>query len=252
MFASRTVGDENIRGVSEFPVFTKSVRLTPLCAFEPGRFLDPLDSASPAVGVGKSTASARVGRVAAFGLGLRFVPLLAHASGVGQLGDDEDTKAEMWGTEEGCRYTVPLRIVPESGQVSEYVAHSSNKEPWDVLHEDVAGSKYAKDACELGPEPSLVVLSASLSGEANGLTRESSADKIHSESCPRHCPGLDEPLWSVEEGVGQKPFRVIEPLHVRPVLLQHEPTVRIDLDLPRAFHSGTLEAQVEPTDAGEE
>jgi hypothetical protein len=47
----------------------------------------------------------------------------------------------MRGTEGGCGDTVPLRIVPERGQVPENLGHaSSSKEPWDVLQQDEARS----------------------------------------------------------------------------------------------------------------
>jgi hypothetical protein len=56
------------------------------------------------------------------------------------VGHDEDPVTEMRGTD-GCRRdAVPFTVVPARGQVSEYVAHSSSKETWNVLHEDVAGS----------------------------------------------------------------------------------------------------------------
>jgi hypothetical protein len=46
----------------------------------------------------------------------------------------------MGGTDEGRRYAVPLRVIPDTGQVPENVSHSGSKEPWDVLHEHVTGS----------------------------------------------------------------------------------------------------------------
>jgi hypothetical protein len=46
----------------------------------------------------------------------------------------------MGGTDEGRRNAVPLRVIPEVGQVPENVSHSASKEPWNVLHEHVAGS----------------------------------------------------------------------------------------------------------------
>jgi hypothetical protein len=46
----------------------------------------------------------------------------------------------MGGTDEHCWNAVPFRVVPEFGQVSEYVSHSASKEPWNVLHEREPGS----------------------------------------------------------------------------------------------------------------
>jgi hypothetical protein len=56
------------------------------------------------------------------------------------VGHDPDPVAAVRGTD-GSRWdAVPLRVIPARGQVAENVAHSSNKEPWDVLHEHPAGS----------------------------------------------------------------------------------------------------------------
>jgi hypothetical protein len=57
------------------------------------------------------------------------------------VGHDPDAVAEVRGTNGRRRNALPLRVIPEVGQPSEYVVHSSpQKEAWDVLHEDVAGS----------------------------------------------------------------------------------------------------------------
>jgi len=47
------------------------------------------------------------------------------ASAVVAVGHDKDPLAEMRGADVGCSDTVPFRIEPERGQVSEYVS----KEP---------------------------------------------------------------------------------------------------------------------------
>jgi hypothetical protein len=54
------------------------------------------------------------------------------------------------------RYALPLRIHPQRGQVTEHVAESGSKESWDVLHDDVVGSKLANESRELRPQPSFV------------------------------------------------------------------------------------------------
>lgn len=69
--------------------------------------------------------------------GVGVTPMQASAVGVGH---DEDSPSEMRRTNGGRRYAFPFAVVPERGQLSEYVAHPSNKQPWDVLHDDVGGS----------------------------------------------------------------------------------------------------------------
>jgi hypothetical protein len=56
------------------------------------------------------------------------------------------------GTDVGSGESCPPRIIPDFAKVSEYSIHSPNKEPWDVLHEDVSGSYLAYESVELTPQ----------------------------------------------------------------------------------------------------
>src|SRR5437879_2630608 len=80
------------------------------------------------------------------------------------VGHDEDSPAEMRRTNGGCGYALPFCVVPDLGQVAEYVSHSLNKEPWHVFQQNSPGSKMAKASCDFGPEPSVVVLGSSPAG----------------------------------------------------------------------------------------
>src|SRR5690606_20558281 len=93
--------------------------------------------------------------------------------------NDENSITEVIGAN-GCRRnTVPFRIIPARGQVSEYDIQPSRKQRCDVLHDDVAGSKLANDPGKLSPQAGTFAgNSCSLSGIANVLARESSADEI--------------------------------------------------------------------------
>jgi hypothetical protein len=75
------------------------------------------------------------------------------AVGVGMLwvGNDPYPVAPVWGTNIGSAYAVPLRIVPERGQVSENVSKPSMKQCCDVLHDDVARSNLANNSGVLAP-----------------------------------------------------------------------------------------------------
>ena len=56
------------------------------------------------------------------------------------VGHNEDSVTEVRGTK-GCRwYAIPFRIVPDLGKATENSSHTSGEEPWDILHEDEAGS----------------------------------------------------------------------------------------------------------------
>jgi len=83
------------------------------------------------------------------------------------------------------RYAVPLRVIPERGQVSEYLSESKTKVAWHVLQERVAWSKYAKALGEEGPEVSRIVASGSLAGDTEGLAGVSSDHNVGSvHGCP--------------------------------------------------------------------
>lgn len=79
---------------------------------------DPLALASPAVGVGANDPDS--------------IPAVRRANG-------------------GSRYAMPLRVIPERGQVSENLAVPSTKQSCDVLHDDVPRSNLANDSGELDP-----------------------------------------------------------------------------------------------------
>jgi hypothetical protein len=55
------------------------------------------------------------------------------------VGQDEYAPSEMGRTNGLCGDTIPFRIVPEGGKVTEYASHSCGKKPWDVLHDNVSG-----------------------------------------------------------------------------------------------------------------
>ena len=58
----------------------------------------------------------------------------------GPMGDDPDSVTEVRGTN-GCRgNALPLRVIPELGQVSEYSSEPQGKVPCDVLQQDETGS----------------------------------------------------------------------------------------------------------------
>jgi hypothetical protein len=82
----------------------------------------------------------------------------------------------------GSRYTVPDRIIPAFGQVSENgseVPVTARKESWYVLQECESGSNFANDANCVRPEVSLICLSLLLACNTPGLTRKPCADHVY-------------------------------------------------------------------------
>lgn len=104
--------------------------------------------------------------------------------GVGHPGDEPDPLAALRRADVGSGETIPPRIVPERGQISENFSEGTSvadgKQPWDVFQHDVRGSKLAQNSSELGPEPPLVTLSTARSRCRPRLARESSSDDIDS------------------------------------------------------------------------
>jgi hypothetical protein len=138
-------------------------------------------------------------------------------------------------------YTVPDRIEPERGQVSENGSHPETKQAWDVLHDDEVGSNLANEAPVFAPETrSRTFEASSLASEGNVLAREPAADDIDGNS------------------IGSKPCagegsHVVVAGNVWPVLGKHSSTERINLaEGDGCEAAGTFEAKAEPSDAGKQ
>ena len=92
----------------------------------------PQRSARLAVGVGQVPVRAMVssdGRTDAPGLGLWLEPKRLAAG----VGNHEDPITSVRGAEGGRGYAIPLRVIPDRGQVPEYVSDSPAKETRYVL-----------------------------------------------------------------------------------------------------------------------
>jgi hypothetical protein len=141
----------------------------------------------------------------------------------------------MTGADRRRRDAIPLCIVPAAGQVPENFVHPSSKEPWDVFHDDVGGSKYANEPRKVRPEPARVVLASLLAGVADGLAGEASSDDIDTRE-----------LATGERGdVGVS-------LDVGPMFREDLVALRVILDLPGDAHSCELKPSIEAADSGEE
>jgi hypothetical protein len=117
----------------------------------------------------------------------------------------------------------------------EHIADASIKEARDVLDEYVTGSKSVDEAGEVGPEPTVVSLGAAEAGAADGLAGEAAGD--------------DD--GSLELGGVCSPD-IRHAKHVRPVVRKNSLGERVDVALPHAAHSRSLEPQVPAADAAEE
>ncbi len=132
-------------------------------------------------------------------------------------------------------YRTPFRIVPERGKVPENDVEPSPKKRGNVLHDDVAGSKFANKTGVLPPKSrSLAVDARAFAGERDILAGKSAANNV---DCFNVC--------SFERA------HVVENGNIGPVLRQHAARELFDLakgdrlEAARAF-----EAQREPANAG--
>jgi hypothetical protein len=152
------------------------------------------------------------------------------------VGHNPDPVPLVRGANGRSRNAVPLRVIPDRGQASEYAVESSSKESWDVLHDDVSGSKLANDSEHLEPKTRPFAVESSPEAEsADVLAGEAAGDDVNG----RDCLGVDVPdVWHAK--------------HVRPVLLKNSEGVRVELALPQAAHTRPLEAEIEAADARKE
>jgi hypothetical protein len=114
-------------------------------------------------------------------VGLPPEPRESLAVGVGQ---EPEAFAFVGGTNGGCGEQTPFRIEPELGKVVEDFGESVSNNTWHVLQHDESRSHLTNDAGDVRPEPTVIVNSTPLSGQAERLTWETGSDEIHS-STPR-------------------------------------------------------------------
>jgi hypothetical protein len=57
-----------------------------------------------------------------------------------RVGNNPDAISDVIGANVASWYAMPLRVIPERGQVSENICHPETKQAWRVLHDDVARS----------------------------------------------------------------------------------------------------------------
>ena len=99
------------------------------------------------------------------------------------VGNNPDAISDVRGTNGGSWYAVPFCIKPERGQVSKNSVKPPSKQSCDVLHDDVAGSKFANDSGVILPEAAAFALNSdAVAGAADVLAGEAAADDINSNS----------------------------------------------------------------------
>jgi hypothetical protein len=154
------------------------------------------------------------------------------------VGHNEQSSSHVWCTHGACRYNTPLRIVPDSGKLSENDVKPSSKQSCDVFNCHVSGSNLANDSSVLPPEarPFAAESHAGSVGPAKILTREAAADDIDGNKVG----SSDMPHILMASGVG-------------PVPCEHGATVFVLLNLPfDGTEAGAFQPQLQAADARKE
>jgi hypothetical protein len=163
------------------------------------------------------------------------------------VGQKPNPVARMWSADRGSRYAMPLRVIPDRGQVAENSAKPSawlfaraTKQVCDVLHDEELRSKFANKSVDFGPKAASRSFHASASpGNRDVLARESPADDIHGNSV------CSEPVC----GEGSDIFVTGD---MGPMLLQDGAAEGFDLAKGNGGEACALKAEGEAADPGKE
>jgi hypothetical protein len=144
----------------------------------------------------------------------------------------------MGSTDGSSRNNKRPRGVAETFQVREHIIERQRDETSNVFANNPSGSCECNDAAHFRPEVAVVLFAFLLSGDAEGLTGEASADEIDSS----------KPTQSL----CVKGVNVVEARNVGPVLAQNGSAVFISLAEGNGSHPGSLESETESANTTEE
>jgi hypothetical protein len=120
---------------------------------------------------------------------------------------------------------MPFRVIPDLGQRPENSFHPSSKQRCHVLQHNNSWLELSNHANGFKEQSaSFAIKSCPCSGVGNILTGEPSTDDI------------DTPIAFRRES-----FYIVPTSHVWPVLGENSLAVGVNLDLPLAYHAGSLE-----------
>lgn len=132
------------------------------------------------------------------------------------VGNNPNSIPRMRGADGGSWNTVPDRIIPERGKVSENGSHPETEQTCDVFHNDELWSYFANDPAILFPKTRSRTFDArSLSSSGNVLAREPAADDIDGNSVSSKSVGCEVSNVMVDRNIG-------------PVFRQHAAGVVLD------------------------
>jgi hypothetical protein len=153
------------------------------------------------------------------------------------VGNNPDTVSLVGIANVARRNAVPLRIVPDRGQVSENGSEPETQQSCDVFHDDKIGSYLANKPSKVTPQTtSLAGKSGALPHRRNVLAGKSSANNINWSD-----------IFAPELGY------VFKLANVWPVFCQHAPAEWVDLAEGDGFEAArALKAKAETANAAEQ
>ena len=157
------------------------------------------------------------------------------------VGHDPHPIASVWSAKGACGYTVPASIIPERSECPEHLFQSARANGRDVLEEDPARPDFPREpddfAEQAGP---LSAEAGALARERYVLTGEAAGDDVdpHKSIC--------------REPVGSELPHVRVAGDVRPAFRQYGSGEWFTFAKGDGGHSGSLEADAEAADAGEQ
>jgi hypothetical protein len=157
---------------------------------------------------------------------------------VGVSSNDPDPVPSVSRIDGTSRNNKRPRGVAEGFQVSQHIIECQRDEASNVFAKEPSGSFECNNAAHFRPEVAVVRLCFLLSGDAEGLAGESSADEIDSS----------KPTQSLcVQGTN-----IIEARDSRPVLAEDGSAELVSLAEGDCSHPGSLKSETESSDAGKE
>jgi hypothetical protein len=157
---------------------------------------------------------------------------------VGVASNDPDSVPSVLRVDGTSRNNKRPRGVADGFQVSEHIVECQRDETSNVFTNDPSRSRECNNAAHLRPEVAVVFLRSLLSGDAEGLAGESAADEIDSS----------KPIQSVCVNA----VNVVEAGDTWPMFSKHGSAVFVTFAECNGSHSGSLEAETESANTGEE
>ena len=145
------------------------------------------------------------------------------------VGNNEYPLPMVRGAKGGSGYNLPLRIIPDLGQVAEDDVDTQGKQPPDIFDDDVFRAYFADEPCVFEPQAAARTFfdSCTETSRAYILTRKTAAEHVHGR-----------------QFIAFQLFDVLIYGNARPVFRENRPAERVDFAKPLMSESRPLKAEI--------